>query len=71
MGEKYLTQFGTVLLRFFKDYRKLKEGEDAISAIDNHFGAVTPLVKQRYVVVLNNHDVRAQFPWPTRCLCAS
>jgi hypothetical protein len=59
MGEKYLTKFGTLLLRFFKDYRKLKEGEDATSAIDNHFGAVTPLVKQRYVEVLNNHDVRA------------
>ena len=59
MGEKYLTKFGTLLLRFFKDYRKLKEGEDATSAIDNHLGAVTPLVKQRYVEVLNNHDVRA------------
>ena len=59
MGEKYLTKFGTLLLKFFKDYRKLKEGEDATSAIENHFGAVSPIVKQRYVEVLNNHDVRA------------
>jgi hypothetical protein len=59
MGEKFLTKFGTLLLKFFEDYRKLKEGEDATSAIDNHFGAVSPIVKQRYVEVLNHHDVRA------------
>jgi hypothetical protein len=59
MGEKYLTKFGTLLLKFFKDYRKLKVGEDATSAIDNHFSAVCPLVKQRYDEVHNNHDVQA------------